>query len=151
MINKILVPVDFSESSADGLLKARDLAQRTGAELVLLHVDEMPIMPVGEIPYLPAYVIEEQKAAAQARLASLVKDVQSAGLRVRSVFEVGPAYQTILQVVDAEKPQLVVMGTHGRRGLAHLMVGSVTERVVRTSPVPVLTVRLPQSKTSSAA
>lgn len=149
-LRKILVPVDLSESGTAGLEKACELASATGAELVLLHVLELPIMPPGEAAILPVYVVEEQRSGAEQRLAAMVERASQKGVRARGRLEIGPAYEGILEVARAESPELIVMGTHGRRGLSHLFLGSVAERIVRTSPVPVLTVR-PSAAGAAAA
>jgi len=142
MLKKILVPVDFSDTSLAGLREAGELADGTAAELVLLHVDEFPVMPIGEFPYLPTDVVEEHVAALKRRMNELVAQTTT-GLRiVRGSIVAGPAYQAIIDAATAEKADLIVMGTHGRRGFRHLIMGSVAERVVRTASVPVLTVRL---------
>jgi nucleotide-binding universal stress UspA family protein len=150
MLSKILVPVDFSECGAAALDMARGLAVSGGAELVLLHVEELPLEPTSGSAIIPSHVVEARKSAAEQRLLALRQQLLDGGLRARSRLELGPVFSTILEVAEQEKPTLIVMGTNGRRGLKHALLGSVAERIVRTSPVPVMTVKLDTGKARSA-
>ena len=140
MITKILVPVDFSETSGEALERAIDIARAAGAELVLLYADEFAVMGLGDATYVPAYVFEEHQRAMQRELAKLVEDTTARQVRARGLMVMSPAAQAIATAISEHKPDLVVMGTHGRHGLPRWILGSVTERVLRTSPVPVLAV-----------
>lgn len=137
----LLVPVDFSDTSLAALDRAAELARGMEAELAILHADEFPITPVGEPAALPMYVVEEHENWVKERLEEAVERARRSGVKVRARTVVGPAHQVIVDVAAAEAPFMIVMGSHGRRGLRRLFVGSVTERVARTSSVPVLTVR----------
>lgn len=139
MIKKILAAVDFSHCANAALTQARELARATGAELVLVHAHELPVAPVGEPAVLPAYVLEQGVARGKERFEQLLKEAQGE-LGARGHYEVGPAHEIVSAAIEREKPDLVVAGTHGRRALGRLFLGSFTERLVRTSPVPVLTV-----------
>jgi nucleotide-binding universal stress UspA family protein len=133
----ILVPTDFSEPSERAQSIAIDLARAFGAKLTLLHVWSMLYARYGEGMTWPVAAMEHaaQKAleGARARAAELYAQTDA-------VLRSGGELEEILDVVAAQKIDLVVMGTHGRRGLPRLLVGSVAEKVVRMSPVPVLTV-----------
>jgi nucleotide-binding universal stress UspA family protein len=133
----ILVPYDFSQPAAHALAVAIDLARTHRSELRVLHAIP-PLYPLHGAPVMPS---PGDVAAAEARLE---KDVAAATkgrrlARVRTSVAVGPPAQCILAA--ARKADVVVMGTLGRTGLAHLLLGSVAERVVRYATVPVLTVR----------
>jgi nucleotide-binding universal stress UspA family protein len=142
-INRILVPVDFSPDSRNALRYAADLAAVFSAEIVMLHVVE-PVY-VAE-PYLgvapeAGMFLDEQIRNAKAVLADLGTALKKKGQRVRTMVAAGPP---VLLIVDTAKDlgtDLIVMGTHGRTGVAHVLIGSVAEKVVRTASCPVLTVR----------
>ncbi|HYB90090.1 MAG TPA: universal stress protein [Candidatus Binataceae bacterium] len=156
-INKIIAATDFSEDSALALNYAEDLAQKFGAEIVLLHVDQ-PLAPVMISPEIgPAMdvgamsrIAEEQRLIAQRELDKIVQRLRDSGLKARSLLKVGAPFLEILRAAVGENADLIVMGTHGRTGLAHVLMGSVAERVVQKSPIPVLTIRHPDRKFKDA-
>ena len=141
MIRHILAAVDFSDTSSAALDEARELARSLSAHLTILHADEFPVMRAGELYYLPAAVIEEHEAALRERLALLAELARADGIEVSSKVVPGPPHKVILEVANSVEANLIVMGTHGGSGLRRVLAGSVAERVVRTSPIPVLTVR----------
>ena len=134
----ILVAVDFEAASLGALALARELAQPLGAEVVLLHVAQLPIYtyPGFEPAVLPG-AFQEVTAAAKRALDELA--VKHGNLR--TVLREGDAANEILTAVEELQPRMVVVGSHGRRGLAHLLLGSVAEKIVRRATVPVVTVR----------
>jgi nucleotide-binding universal stress UspA family protein len=136
----LLVPFDFESASERALEFAKSFAARLGDEVVLVHVYQLPVYtyPGFEPLAAPAYYPEIAAAAQRALEAAC----QQAG-GVRGLLREGDPAREILAAVQETGAELVVMGTHGRRGLAHLLLGSVTEKVVRASPVPVVTVREP--------
>jgi nucleotide-binding universal stress UspA family protein len=138
MATIVLVAVDFEEASRRAIEVARTLAAPLGAELCLLHVYRLPIYtyPGFEPQSLPALIREISTAAAGA-LAQLAAAVSV----TRTLLREGEPAAEILAAAREEHALLIAMGTHGRRGLAHALLGSVAERVVRDSDVPVLTVR----------
>jgi nucleotide-binding universal stress UspA family protein len=133
----ILVPVDFQDASLNALAVARELAGRLGLEVVVLHVFTLPaaVYPSFD-PMVTPGLTEEFQAAARSALDKLA--AEQGGLR--TLLRVGDPAVVTLAAIDELKPAFVAMGTHGRKGLAHLFLGSVAERVVRYSPSPVLTV-----------
>ena len=136
----ILVPVDFEEPSRKALELAKELAPRLGAEVVVLHVYQLPVYtyPGLEPGILPGFHAEVTAAAKRA-----VGELADKAGGLRSMLREGDAAGEILSASEELHPRMVIMGTHGRRGLTHLLLGSVAEKVVRRSTVPVLTVRVP--------
>jgi nucleotide-binding universal stress UspA family protein len=142
-IKRILVPTDFSAASEIAFNYAVDLAAREGATIHVLHV-------IGDLALTAAYadalaielagLRENLMADAQKRLDEAAAKA-SANVNITTQVLVGQAALLIADTAANRGVDLVVMGTHGRGGFAHLMLGSVAERVVRTAPCPVLTVR----------
>ena len=143
----IVVATDFSEGSDEALKEAIDLAKQTGGALDLLHVVEPPS---DGFPFGPAYTdgaafvaFIEQELARRAARAAL------AGIACHTRFIEGNAAPEIVARAREVGAGLIVVGTHGRRGLAHMLLGSVAERVVHLAGCPVLTV--PFSRSQKAA
>jgi nucleotide-binding universal stress UspA family protein len=101
-------------------------------------------------PFAPALDAEPTRAAMEQELTALREKTKARWAKVTSVLEVGDVYDVILEVAKAQRCDLIVLGTHGRRGLSHALLGSVAEKVVRLSPIPVLTVRPGASPATSA-
>lgn len=144
-ISRILVPVDFSPHSDRALRYAASLARRLGASLELLHVVEDPFATgawSSEV-YVPnvTELLDSMIADARRRLEDLKDIVAPEGVPISTVVLKGRPAPTILEHAKNGQFDLVVMGTHGRTGLAHLLMGSVAEAVVRRAPCPVLTLR----------
>ena len=143
-IQTILVPTDFSEGAGRALAWARTLAQAFRAEIVVLHVLELPLTwtPLGGLGSIPTPLstesVEQLTNEAQAILETVARDAPEV---TRRLLRKGHPREVILAVVQEVGAGAVVMGTHGRRGVSHLLIGSVAEHVVRHSPVPVWTVR----------
>lgn len=143
----ILVPHDFSDSATHALAIARDEAKAHGAKIVLLHVVDLPntftsdTVIVPEEGAAPIKVKDYALNQAETHLGDLTARLAKDGASATSFVCIGNAVDEINRFVGENGVDLVVMGTHGRTGLAHLLIGSVTERVVRTSKVPVLTIR----------
>jgi universal stress protein A len=139
--HQILAPTDLSEPSQQAIQYARELARTFGATLVLLHVVELPPYPIEGLPpsSLGGTLLEELEQQATSDLAQVLAN--EAEVKVVRRVVVGIPYRRIVEVAEAEKFDLIVMATHGRTGLSHLFMGSVAERVVRTAPCPVLTIR----------
>jgi universal stress protein A len=141
VITRILVPIDFSEHSGRALRYAETLAERLGATLHLVHAIEMPAMWGSETYTVDlGTLLDEMTADATRRMAECRAGVPAA-LSATSGVELGRPAEVIAQAALDSRADLVVMGTHGRSGLSHLMMGSVAERIIRTAPCPVLTVR----------
>ena len=138
----ILVPVDFEAPSQEALEVAVDLALAFDAKLTLIHAWEVPAAAYTPMEYVPADFWTAIEQAATEQLKSTVEQVRKRLPRAESILAKGPpVHEVILTGAARTKADLIVMGTHGRRGLSHALLGSVAEKVVRLSPVPVLTIR----------
>ncbi|MGH7789194.1 MAG: universal stress protein [Candidatus Binatia bacterium] len=142
-IKRILVPVDFSAPSQEALEYAAELAKPFSAELVALFVIE-PIYYAGtDYAALSAGslagLVDEQRRSARAELERLEKAWRKRRLTLRTVTQTGTPYRVIVDSAKRLKADLIVMATHGRTGMSHLLMGSVSERVVRSAACPVLT------------
>jgi nucleotide-binding universal stress UspA family protein len=144
-ITKILVPIDFSPHADRAFGYATALARRLGAELTLVHVVEDPFATGawGAETYIPniGELLQNLIAAAERQLTTLKDGAAAQGVRVKTAVITGRPAQSIIEHADTEGCDLIVIGTHGRTGLAHVVMGSVAERVLRKAPCPVLTVR----------
>jgi nucleotide-binding universal stress UspA family protein len=142
-IKRILLPTDFSTCSANATHYACELATTFDAELHLLHTLETHLTPTPEFVIgldLPRY-IQESKAAAATALTRVLDPQWSAGRKVVHAVVEGSPKVEIVRYARQHEIDLIVLATHGRTGLAHIIIGSVAESVVRTAPCPVLTVR----------
>ena len=144
-ISRILVPTDFSDCSTEALKYARALAQTFGSTLHVLHVVQDPYTqpwaaeafaaPIGDL-------LVEWEAQARKRMLESIPEAERGHVTVNSV--IGSPFLEILRFAQERSIDLIVIGTHGRGPLGHMLLGSVAERVVRRAPCPVLTVRHPQ-------
>jgi nucleotide-binding universal stress UspA family protein len=141
----ILVPTDFSETADAALGYAKRLAGRVGASVHLLHVFRDPYAPALYVPevYAPVPIETRERALneARARLAERLTADEEVYFRGTRTLVAGLAANQIAKYAADHGMTLIVMGTHGRRGVSHLLLGSVAEHVVRTAPCPVLTIR----------
>jgi universal stress protein A len=143
---RILVPTDFSPTADAALAYAKTLAARLDASLHVVHVLADPYamstcVPDVYVPMAPD-IYERSIANAQEQLRQRLDADDERRLRgSKAVINGGLAAKDIVAYADAHNIDLIVMGTHGRRGVAHLILGSVAEHVVRTSRCPVLTVQ----------
>ncbi len=143
VFKNILVPTDFSKSSVGALDLALSLAAAFDAELTVLHSWEIPVYPYMEYMLSTADLVTGVEQAATKRLAEELEWVKKQRPTAKSLLNMGVAWQQILDTSKQLQADLIVMGTHGRRGFEHAMLGSVAEKVVRLSVAPVLTVRAP--------
>lgn len=138
----ILVPIDFSPSSEQALDYAVDLAAKLDATVHVLNVVPIPALGVPELgAALTSNVIDQIIHDNQAALERTCAARASKAKLGAPLLRTGDARDIILHVAEELRADLVIMATHGRRGVARALLGSVAEMVVRTSPVPVLTVR----------
>jgi nucleotide-binding universal stress UspA family protein len=150
--NKILAPTDFSEDSKLALTYAVTLAQKFSSEIILMHVDQ-PLAPVMVSELNPGLdvstmnrIAEEGRLLALKELDGATANLRDSGVKARGLMRVGAPFLEIIHAAQSESADLIVMGTHGRTGLAHVLMGSVAERVVNKAPCPVLTIRHPDRK-----
>ena len=147
VLKNILVATDFGEQSDAALTYGRDLARTFGGRLHVLHVAENIVVRFANetssavLPELQTQIEEDRRKRIEALVTSENKTTLNATAAV--ITSMGTA-ETIVQYAKDHATDLIVMGTHGRRALEHLLMGSVAERVVRTAPCPVLTVRHPE-------
>lgn len=144
-LNRILVPTDFSEFSRPALDYACAIAARFESELHLLHVTPDPAMMV---PEAAAFSVESMQAQAEAQTKEARKQLAEIpgggwdnGRPITREVRTGAAFLEILDYARTQNIDLIVIGTHGRSGLMHVLMGSVAEKIVRKAPCPVLTVR----------
>ena len=138
----ILVPVDFSSNSVLALKHAQTIATRFGGSLHLVHVCEVPSVLTGSMDaYAIAYTNWSQQLGEEAERELLKAVSQLEGVAVTTEVLFGSPARAIVAAATDRKTDLIVMGTHGHGPLMHALMGNVAERVVRTAPCPVLTVR----------
>jgi nucleotide-binding universal stress UspA family protein len=147
----ILVPVDFGEPSDNAVRIAVDLAKQFRASLTLVHTWEIPAYVYAGVEVAAVDLYHPMRDVAQRQLddalAKVKKDVPDA----KAVLACGTPWREILAAIERVRPDLVVMGTHGRRGITRALLGSVTEKIVRTSPAPVLTVGAERDRATASA
>jgi nucleotide-binding universal stress UspA family protein len=144
-ITSILVPSDFSECSDEAVRYGLELACKFDATVHLLHVVQDPLTQpwAAEGFAVPLFeAVEQWQRQAEDRLAAMVPPAQAPRVRIAS--SVAAPFPEILRYAEVHNIDLIVMGSHGRGGVSHLLLGSIAEKVVRRAPCPVLTVRHPQ-------
>ena len=143
-IRSILAPTDFSEHAAKAVKYASHLAERLGAELHLLHVLS-DIVPVGPdpmmTPVLPPEYYSELREQSLQTIGAILKPDWGKPAGVKTDVRWGDPVEEIVVHAREHSIDLVVVATHGRTGLSHVLLGSVAERIVREAPCPVLTIR----------
>lgn len=138
----ILIPIDFSAYADRALDDAIEFAKVLQARLMLLHVIHLTPLAMGDIgtgslvPYL-----EDLETDAQQRMQALLNRVHEEGLEGETAIVHGVPFQAIVDMAGSKGIDLIVMGTHGRTGLTHVLIGSVAEKVVRLAPCSVLVTR----------
>ena len=135
----ILVPIDFSPSADQAFDYALTLARTLQARLTLVHVIDP--LPVGNIETMPFTYLHDLEAKITDLMTAYRDRVTGAGLQSDFVIVHGVPFQSIVETARTAHVDLIIMGTHGRTGLSHVLLGSVAERVVRLAPCPVLTVK----------
>jgi universal stress protein A len=143
-LKTVLVPTDFSEASESALRYGKAMAEAFGASLHVVHVMEDLLahawaaeVYVSSMPQLRDEIEKESRQ----RLVALLSDDERQRLRAETALLAGNPFIEIIRYAKAHDVDLIVMGTHGRGPIAHMLLGSVAEKVVRKSPCPVLTVR----------
>ena len=143
-LKTVLVPTDFSDASESALRYGKAMALAFGASLHVVHVMEDLLahawaaeVYVASMPQLRDEIEKESRQ----RLGTLLTDGERTELRAETALLAGNPFLEIIRYAKAHNIDLIVMGTHGRGPIAHMLLGSVAEKVVRKSPCPVLTVR----------
>jgi universal stress protein A len=145
-IKHILLATDFSAYSKEAQEFAVHLAKKLGGELYLLHVFEPTYFSPGGVllSVLPEDVhqyVKQVKEEESKRLNALADEIRHKIPKVQPIFKIGLPFLEIIKMAEEIPADLTVLGTHGRTGMAHVLLGSVAERVVRKSSCPVLTVK----------
>ena len=146
MSRRVLHPTDFSRASAPAFARALAEAKQQRSELLVAHVmaPVIPLAGAGEGYMSPAVyeqMTESARAWAQKQMGRLLAKAKAARVRVRGLVLEGIAHEQIVRTAKRQGAGLIVMGTHGRTGVARFFLGSVAARVAATAPCPVLTVR----------
>jgi nucleotide-binding universal stress UspA family protein len=143
-LKTVLVPTDFSDASESALRYGKAMAEKFGATLHVVHVMEDLLahawaaeVYVSSMPQLRDEIEKESRQ----RLGALLTDTERKAFRAETALLAGNPFLEIIRYAKAHNVDLIVMGTHGRGPIAHMLLGSVAEKVVRKSPCPVLTVR----------
>jgi len=143
MFERILLATDFSPASMPAFDQAVRLARKEGASLLIAHVSQDVV--AAELGYAPPAVYDEWeqklRAGIERKLEPMVDRARKEGVAADLRLLTGYADEAIVEAARRERADLIVMGTHGRRGASRLLLGSVAARVVATAPCPVLTVR----------
>jgi nucleotide-binding universal stress UspA family protein len=139
-ISHILLTTDFGQSSRQARDVAITVAQRFNAKLTLLHVCEVPSYLYAGAPYTPADLITPIRDGAREALEKELVEVRAVFPSAASLLREGFASHEIVSAASEQHADLIVMGTHGRRGVPRALLGSVAEKVVRMAAVPVITV-----------
>jgi nucleotide-binding universal stress UspA family protein len=146
-LQKILCPIDFSENSLEALRYAAHTALKENATVYLIHIVDSRVYDYGgpiyepEMPAMKPVVDQASKDRLRDKLLEKVpEEIQG---RVETVISFGVPFVEIIKAAKDYDIDLIVMGTHGRSGVSHILIGSVAEKVVRKAPCPVLTVRTP--------
>ena len=143
---RIVVPTDFSGCSEEAWALARRVGGTLGSEVVLAHVFVEPIL-YGDPPLAAdtaSQLYEQGRKWVEEELEKWASAARAQGMTVRTIVRTGSAHEEIVNLATDERAELIIMGTHGRTGLSRVLLGSVTERVIRFAPCPVLTVRKPE-------
>ena len=147
MYRKILVPLDGSHVAEGVLPHAKALAYSEGAEMILLTVGANPALDFAfSDPGIAQRAVEEQEERSKKYISEIEEQLKAEGFRVSTLLRVGSVADVILGVADELKVDVIAMSTHGRTGAARWFLGSIAERVVHSSKVPVLLIRATEEK-----
>lgn len=149
---RILVATDFSETADAAFDYAVDLAKQLGAKVVVMHAYELPVygFPSGAL-VASVEMATRIMSGAQEALEAACKARASSGVEISQVVRQGVAWEEVHRVADEVNADLIIIGTHGRKGLSRALLGSVAEKIIRTSTRPVLTIHLPAEKAKEKA
>ena len=146
-IQKILVTTDFSDYSRYAFKHAVTIAEKFNAELIVIHVIQPAITPADYAWVAPPpNLLTEHEAHCRESMTRMVKELIPEGIKTDILLTHGAPFREIIDAGRKRNIDLIVMATHGLGGLSHVLFGSTTEKVVRKSPCPVLTIRHPKHK-----
>lgn len=144
-IKNILCPVDYSVYSEKALMYAIEFAEKYMAKLYLIHVLDIRIYDINEPDLYNVNVVDEETLnKLKERLSRCVSEETKGKIPVETIVVQGVPFAEIIKASKDYRIDLIVLGTHGRTGLSHAIMGSVAEKVVRKAPCPVLTIRHPE-------
>jgi len=146
----IVVPTDFSDHSLRALPYALGLAGKYGAEIKILYVNE-PALQVSDMAWVGVddrALKDEHVSDAHKNMDRIARDQIPPEVSAEAVVRSGDSVEEIIQFAEEAGADLIVMATHGRGGLSHILMGSTAEQVIRKAPCPVLTLKLPMQVTS---
>ncbi len=144
-LKKILCPVDFSACSTHALSYATDLSIKNKASLYLIHVVETHVNDVRDmLKQIDLLLDDKQIDELRVQLTSLIPDNIQKSITIETIIVKGIPYVEIIKTARDKQMDLIVMGTHGRTGLEHILIGSVAQRVIQKAPCPVFSIRLPE-------
>lgn len=139
---RLLIPVDFSDASVVAFTAARDLCTALGAEMKVVHIHQLQVPYVGDGGfYVPEMDEDEVLKEREKELEEFVKQQGDTDVNVSREVRLGDPETEINEMAGEYQADMIIMGTHGRTGLSHLLMGSVTESVLRHANVPILAVR----------
>jgi len=141
MYKKILVPLDGSKVAEAVLPHAKSLAYSEGALLILLTVAANPLDFMFSDPSLAESAVQEEAEKSKNYISEIEKDLKTSGFKVSTLLRIGSVAETILGTAEELEVDIIAMSTHGRTGAARWLIGSVAEKVVNNSKVPVLLIR----------
>ena len=146
-LHTILIPIDFSPTADLAIDAGMGIARKYGAEVVILHVYTIPVYAFPDGAYVaPAATASDLSTAAQKGVDAVVSRLATQGVKVTSVLREGVPAEETASVAREVRADLLVVGTHARKGLARALLGSVAETVIRTVDVPVLVVHPPHKE-----
>lgn len=147
-IKKILLTTDFSDYASYALSYAVEFAEKLKAEIGLLHVIEPIIAPTDFTweSYDIAELEKKSREYTQQSLDKIIREKIPDKIKAIPIIRYGRSFEEIIRCAKDEKFDMIIMSTHGLTGISHILFGSTAEKVVRKSPVPVLTVRDPEHK-----
>ena len=139
-IKTVLVPIDFSECSGKAVKYAVAFAKTFGAEIALVHVTD-PYIPSSEMVTVDIAALKKEMIDAAEKELKTVCDETTTAVPSKAILRVGRPFHEVIEVANELKPDLIIVGTHGRTGLSHALLGSTAERIVRHANCPVLVLR----------
>jgi len=147
-LRQILVPVDFTDTSDRALSYAVELARKFDASISVMHAYQIPVygFPADGAFITAADVAAQISTAAQGRLDAMIESQKLSNIPMGGILRDGIAWEEINAVAQEIKADLIIIGTHGRRGLARALLGSVAENVIRTAKIPVLVIHGPREE-----